>query len=146
MPRTDADFLLFLSVVAFLGGTVAVSFGGVFNTVLLETRRLTREVRSLRRPARPRPGRGHGDRVDRACRRVAGFVGVPIGLLFLRAVVSYIGQVAAKSGVPKSAFDVFGPLLLGALLMAGLAIAAAGAYVPAQRAARAPIAAVLQTE
>jgi hypothetical protein len=43
-------------------------------------------------------------------------------------------------------FDVFGPLVMGALLMSGLGIAAAGAYAPAQRAARVPIAAVLQTE
>jgi putative ABC transport system permease protein len=144
----DADFLLFLSVVAFLGAAlVAVSVGGVFNTVLLETRRLTREVAILKAGgSTPRqvvvmvlasivpPG------------IVAGLVGVPLGLAFQRAVLSYMGQVAAKTGIPETAFDVFGPVLLGGLLAAGLVIAAAGAFGPAQRAARAPIAAVLQTE
>jgi putative ABC transport system permease protein len=77
---------------------------------------------------------------------VAGLVGVPLGLAFQRAVLSYMGQVAAKTGIPETAFDVFGPVLLGGLLAAGLVIAAAGAFGPAQRAARAPIAAVLQTE
>ena len=146
--RTDVDFLLFLSVVAFLGGTlVAVSFGGVFNTVLLETRRLTREVAILKAGGST-PAQVVAMVIASIVPAgvVAGIVGVPIGLLFQRAVLSYMGQVAAKTGIPESTFDVFGPLLMGALLMSGLAIAAAGAYAPAQRAARAPIAAVLQTE
>jgi putative ABC transport system permease protein len=146
--RTDVDFLLFLSVVAFLGGTlVAVSFGGVFNTVLLETRRLTREVAILKAS-----GSTPAQVVAMVLASivpagvVAGIIGVPIGLLFQRAVLSYMGQVAAKTGIPDSMFDVFGPLMMGALIMSGLAIAAAAAYAPAQRAARAPIAVVLQTE
>ena len=146
--QTDVDFLLFLSVVAFLGGTlVAVSVGGVFNTVLLETRRLTREVAILKTGGST-PAQVVAMVIASIVPAglVAGVVGVPIGLLFQRAVISYMGQVAAKTGIPELTFDVFGPLLLGALILSGLAIAAAGAYAPAQRAARAPIAAVLQTE
>jgi ABC-type lipoprotein release transport system permease subunit len=41
---------------------------------------------------------------------------------------------------------VFAPLVVIGLALAGLVIAAAGAYLPAQRAARARIAPVLQAE
>ena len=48
---------------------VAISIGGVFDTVLLETRQRTREMAVLKAIGlTPRPGRGHGHRVGRAGR------------------------------------------------------------------------------
>jgi putative ABC transport system permease protein len=77
---------------------------------------------------------------------LAGLLGVPLGLVFQRAVLAYLGVTAAKTAIPESSFDVFGPLAFMGLALAGLAIAAVGAYLPAQRAARARIAPVLQAE
>ena len=77
---------------------------------------------------------------------VAGLVGVLLGLVAQRAVLSYMGEVAAKTGIPPAIFDVFSPAMFVVLGLAGLAIGAAGAYLPAQRAARARIAPVLQAE
>jgi putative ABC transport system permease protein len=71
---------------------------------------------------------------------------VPLGIVFQRVVLAYMGETAAKTAIPESAFDVLAPPAFVALALAGLAIAAIGAYLPAQRAARARIAPVLQAE
>jgi putative ABC transport system permease protein len=73
-------------------------------------------------------------------------LGVPIGLAFQRGVLSYMGETFANTNIPESSFDVFGSALLAVLALGGLAIAAVGAWLPAQRAARATIAPVLQAE
>jgi putative ABC transport system permease protein len=144
----DEEFLLFLSVVATMGIVlVAIAFGGVFNTVLLETRQRTREMAVLKAL-----GMAPRQVVAMVVASVvpvglaAGLLGVPIGLVFQRAVLSYMGQVVGGTGIPDSSFDVFGPVFLTLLAMGGLAIAVAGAYLPAQRAARARIAPVLLAE
>ena len=145
---TDEEFLLFLSVVTFMGIVlVAISLGGVFNTVLLETRQRTREMAVLKAV-----GLTPVQVVTMVVSSVvpvglvAGLLGVPLGLVFQRAVLGYLGQTAGKTAIPESTFDVFGPILLVGLALAGLLIAATGAYLPAQRAARARIAPVLQAE
>jgi putative ABC transport system permease protein len=145
---TDEEFLLFLSVVATMGVVlVAISLGGVFNTVLLETRQRTHELAVLKT-------------IGLSPRQVvvvvisgvvpiglaAGLLGLPLGLAFQRRVISYMGEVAGQTGVPESAFDVFGPVMFAALALSGLAIAAIGAWLPAQRAAATRIAPILQSE
>ena len=78
---------------------------------------------------------------------LAGLLGVPLGIVFQRATLVYMGQIAAGTRVPESTFDVFTPAAdRSGLALSGLAIAAIGAYLPAQRAARARIAPVLQAE
>ena len=77
---------------------------------------------------------------------LAGLIGVPLGLIAQRAVLSYMGEVAAHTGIPPSVYDVFTPLALLGLASLGLVIGAIGAYLPAQRAALARIAPVLQAE
>jgi putative ABC transport system permease protein len=67
-------------------------------------------------------------------------------MAFQRAVLSYLGETAAQTAIPDSTFDVFPPLVFVLLTLAGLAMAAVGAYLPAQRAASARIAPVLQAE
>jgi putative ABC transport system permease protein len=76
----------------------------------------------------------------------AGILGVPLGIVFQRVVLAYMGETAAKTAIPETAFDVLTPAAFVALALAGLAIAAVGAYLPAQRAARAGIAPILQAE
>jgi putative ABC transport system permease protein len=77
---------------------------------------------------------------------LAGLLGVPLGVVFQRAVLAYMGQVAAGTRIPESTMAVFVPAAIIGLALTGLAIAAIGAYLPAQRAARARIAPVLQAE
>lgn len=145
---SDEEFLLFLSVIAFMGIVlVAISVGGVFNTVLLETRQRTRETAVLKAV-----GLTPTQVVVMVVSSVvpvgivAGLLGVPLGLAFQRAVITYLGQAAAQTAIPESTFDVLGPLVLLGLLLTGLAIATIGAYAPARRAARARVAPVLQAE
>jgi len=146
--RIDESFLLFLSVIGVLGVVLtAISLGGVFNTVLLETRQRTRELAILKAIGLT-PGQVTAMVIASIVPLglVAGLIGVPTGIVAQHLVLTYMGQVAAKTGVPASTFDVFGPLALLGLGLAGLAIGAAGAYLPALRAARARIAPVLQAE
>jgi putative ABC transport system permease protein len=147
-PSGDASFVLFLSVVALMGIVlVAMSLGGVFNTVLLETRRRTREVAVLKAV-----GLTPAQVVAMVLATVvpvglvAGVIGVPLGLVAQRLVLGYMGEVAANLRIPPSVYDVFPFMVLVGLGLLGLVIGAAGAYLPAQRAARASIAPVLQAE
>ena len=144
----DASFLLFLSVVALLGIVlVGMSVGGVFNTVLLETRQRSREVAVLKAV-----GLTPAQVVAMVIATVvpvgllAGVIGVPIGLAAQRLVLGYMGEVAAKTRIPEQVYDVFPFVVLVGLFLLGLAIGALGAYLPAQRAARASIAPILQAE
>jgi putative ABC transport system permease protein len=77
---------------------------------------------------------------------LAGLLGVPLGLAFQRIVLGLMGRAASNTGVPESSFDVFPVGALVVLGLAGVAIGALGAWVPAQRAARAPIVETLQAE
>jgi len=145
---SDASFLLFLTVVGVLGAVlVAMSIGGVFNTVLLETRQRTHDVAVLKAI-----GLTPWQVIELVVATtvpvgiVAGLVGVPIGLAAQRLVLSYMGEVAAGTAIPSAIYDVFPAVVLLGLVLLGLVIGAAGAYLPAQRAALARIAPVLQGE
>jgi putative ABC transport system permease protein len=145
---SDTSFVLFLTVVGFLGVVLVVtSLAGVFNTVLLETRQRSRELAILKAIGLT-PIQAIGLIVVSVMpvAIVAGIVGVPLGLAAQRAVLTAMGQVAAGTAIPESVYDVFpGAMLLG-LGVAGLAIGVVGAVLPAQRVARAPIAPVLAAE
>jgi len=147
-PSADASFLLFLAVIGMMGIVLAaISLGGVFNTVLLETRQRTREMAVLKAI-----GLTPAQTIAMVLASivpiglVAGLVGVPLGLVAQHAVLGYMGQVAAQTRVPPSVFEVFGPLALIGLALTGLGMGVVGALGPAARAARARIAPVLQAE
>ena len=82
---------------------VAISLGGVFNTVLLETRQRTREMAVLKAV-----GLTPAQVVAMVLASVvpvgllAGLLGVPLGLAFQRAVLTYMGEVAAQTRDPGS--------------------------------------------
>ena len=144
----DDSFLLFLSVVATLGAVlVAISLGGVFNTVLLETRQRTREMAVLKAIGlTPAQGLEMVLWSVVPVGIVAGLAGLPIGIICQRLVLTYMGQVAAKTAIPTAVFDVFTPVVIAGLALAGLGIGLLGAVAPARRAARLKIAPVLQAE
>jgi putative ABC transport system permease protein len=145
---SDTSFVLFLTVVGFLGVVLVVtSLAGVFNTVLLETRQRSRELAILKAIGLT-PAQVIAMIVASVApvAIVAGILGVPLGLAAQRAVLTTMGQVAAATAIPESVYDVFpGAMLLG-LGLAGLAIGVVGAVLPAQRVARAAIAPVLAAE
>ena len=109
---SDASFILFLSVVAFLGVVlVAISIGGVFNTVLLETRQRWRELAILKAIGlTPRQVLVQVVSSVLGVGLVAGVVGVPLGLVIEHVVIAYMGDTAAHLDVPASAFDVLVPV------------------------------------
>ncbi len=144
----SGTFLLFSGVISAFGIVlVAISLGGVFNTVMLETRQRIRETAVLKAI-----GMTPRQIVTMVVASVvplgllAGLIGAPLGLAFQHVVLGFMGQAAAKTAIPASATDVLPPVVVAALGLAGLAIAALGAYLPAQRAARTRIAEVLQAE
>jgi putative ABC transport system permease protein len=145
---TDESFLLFLSVVGLVGIVlVAISLGGVFNTVLLETRQRTHEIAVLRAIGlTPRQVVAMVLVSIGPVGLLAGLSGVPLGIAAQHVVLGYMGQVAAKTNIPASVFDVIPPLTMVALAFTGLTIGLLGATLPAQAAARARIAPVLQAE
>jgi putative ABC transport system permease protein len=145
---SDTSFVLFLTVVGVLGVVLVVmSVGGVLNTVMLETRQRTHELAVLRTLGLgPRGVVGMVLWSIAPLAVAAGVIGLPLGLAAQRAVLTYMGQVAAKLAIPDVTFDVFPLPALVLLGLAGLAIGIAGAWLPAQRAARARIAPVLQAE
>ena len=119
----------------------------MFNTVLLETRQRTREVAVLKAVGlTPAQVVAMVIATVVPVGLVAGLIGVPIGLAAQRLVLTYMGDVAAGTRVPAEVFDVFPLIVLVGLGLLGLVIGAAGAYLPAQRAARASIAPLLQAE
>ena len=124
-----------------------ISLAGVFDTVLLETRQRTRETAVLKALGMtPRQVVGSVLASVVPVGLLAGVIGVPVGLLLQRVVLGFMGQAASGTRVPAQAIDVFPPMVLVVLGAGGLAIALVGAYLPAQRAARARIAPVLQAE
>ena len=145
---TSEGFLLFHGVVAVLGIVLlAVSTGGVFSMVLLDTRRRVRATAILRTM-----GMTTRDVVLMTVSTVfpaavlAGAVGLPLGLLMQRAVLAFMGEASSRTGIPAGVIDVLPIGLLGALALSGLGVAVVGAFVPARRAARSTIAPLLQAE
>ena len=88
----------------------AIALGGVFNTVLLETRQRTRELAVLKAIGLT-PVQVSAMVVASIVPVgiLAGLIGVPLGLVAQRAVLGYMGQVAAQTGIPPAVFDVFAP-------------------------------------
>jgi putative ABC transport system permease protein len=76
---------------------------------------------------------------------VGGLAGVPAGYLLHRWAVPAMAR-GAGIRLPDSTIDVYAPILLGILALAGLALAAGGALLPAGWAARTRTAVALRTE
>lgn len=73
---------------------------------------------------------------------VAGLLGIPLGILAHRIALDHVPLIA----FPASMRDVWHPPQLAGLALAGVAIAALGALIPARQAARLTISQVLHNE
>ncbi|MEU5885030.1 FtsX-like permease family protein [Spirillospora sp. NPDC047279] len=125
---------------------VAVAGLGVLNTVVLDTRERTHDLGVVRAL-----GMTPGQTTTMVLTSVAGIglvagaAGVPLGLALHARVLPVMGE-SAGTGLPAEVMDAYSPLLLAVLLLGGLAIATAGALLPATWAARIRTASALRTE
>jgi putative ABC transport system permease protein len=145
---TDISFVLLQTVVGGLAVVlIAIAVAGVFNTVVLTTRERVRDVAILKAV-----GMGPGQVVTMvvasvaALGLVAGLAGVPLGRLLHAEVLGLMAQTASGTGIPPGFVDVIAHWQLPALGLAGVAVAALGAWLPARWAALGPVAEVLQAE
>ncbi|BCB87192.1 ABC transporter permease [Phytohabitans suffuscus] len=128
---------LMLAVVAALG---------VFNTAVLSTRERRRDLGMLKSI-----GMTPGQVVVMVVTSMAvlgalgGLLGIPIGVAVHRVVLPAMAD-AAQVGFPSAFLDVYEVPTLALLAVAGVAIAAVGALMPARSAARLTIAEVLHNE
>jgi putative ABC transport system permease protein len=76
---------------------------------------------------------------------VGGILGLPLGVMAYRVVIPMTEQ-AAQLAFPARMLDVWHPGAMTLMVLAGVAIAALGAVIPARAAARQTIARVLRTE
>jgi putative ABC transport system permease protein len=124
----------------------AVAALGVFNTVVLNARERRRDVGMLKSIGMT-PGQVTAMMVTSMAvlGALSGLLGIPLGMLAHRVVLPIMAH-AAQVRFPRSVLDVYHPPLLVLLALAGIGIAALGAFVPARSAARATIAEVLHNE
>jgi putative ABC transport system permease protein len=145
---TSVSLLLVQAVIAGLAIVlVTIAVAGVFTTVVLNTRERAREVAILKAV-----GMGPRQVVTMvvasvaALGLVAGLAGIPLGLTLHARVLSLMGEIAGGTGIPAVFSDVIPGWQLPALGLAGVAVAAAGAWLPARWAAAGGSAEVLQAE
>jgi putative ABC transport system permease protein len=126
-----------------LGAAAAV---GVFNTVVLNTRERRRDLATLKSIGMtPRQVVLMMVTSMAALGSVGGLVGIPIGVVFQRYAMRAIAQ-AARIVIPDHILDVYSVTIVVSLVLAGVAIAALGAFLPSRSAARLTIAEALHTE
>lgn len=125
-------------------GTVAAL--GVFNTVVLNTRERRRDLGMLKSIGMT-PSQVTVMVVTSmtALGALGGLLGIPLGIVAHRVVVPAMAN-GAQVELPDFMLDVYPATLLALLVLAGMLIAAAGAYFPARAAARTTIAQVLHNE
>jgi putative ABC transport system permease protein len=141
----------FLLIEGVLGGLALVLAGiaaiGVFNTVILGTRERRREIAILKAI-----GMDPSQVVLMVVSSVAvigllaALVGLPVGLVMHHEILTSMAEIATNTRVPAGFYSVVGPMQLALLMIAGVAIAAAGAWMPARWAATESVSASLQAE
>ncbi|MFE4258344.1 FtsX-like permease family protein [Streptomyces sp. NPDC056883] len=125
---------------------VAVACLGVLNTVVLDTRDRVRDLGVFKALGMtPRQTVVQVLTSVGAIGLAAGLVGVPLGVALHGWVMPEMGR-AVGTTIPPADVDVYGPVLVGALALAGVLIAVAGALLPAGWAARTRTAQALRAE
>ncbi|TDU91007.1 putative ABC transport system permease protein [Kribbella voronezhensis] len=125
-------------------GTVAAL--GVFNTVVLNTRERRRDLGMLKSIGMT-PAQVVVMVVTSmaALGAIGGLLGIPLGIVAHRLVVPAMAN-GAQVAIPDFMLHVYPAPLLALLVLAGIAISALGAFVPARSAAHTTIAEVLHNE
>ncbi|ADI12295.1 hypothetical protein SBI_09177 [Streptomyces bingchenggensis BCW-1] len=132
-----AALTLMLTVVAALG---------VFNTVVLNTRDRRRDLGMLKSIGMtPRQVTAMMVTSMAVLGTAGSLLGIPLGIAGYDLVVPRMAD-AVDIALPSYMTDVWHPLALAGLALAGLVIGVLGALIPARRAARLTIAEVLHNE
>ncbi|WP_345363689.1 ABC transporter permease [Actinoallomurus liliacearum] len=125
---------------------VAVAGLGVLNTVVLDTRERVHDLCVLKALGMsPRQTISMVLTSVAGIGLVAGVLGVPLGVVLHDQVLPVMGR-AAGTRFPPADIAVYGAPVLIPLVLGGLVIATAGAFVPAGWAARTRTATALRTE
>lgn len=141
---TELVIISFSSLITLMLGAVSVL--GVVNTVVLNTRERRRDLGMLKSIGMtPRQVTAMVVTSMAALGAIGGVLGVPLGVAAHQLIMPITGR-AARVDLPSSIIDVWNTPMLGLLALAGVAIAALGALVPAGSAARLTIAEVLHSE
>jgi putative ABC transport system permease protein len=145
---SNTDFLLLNGVIAALALVLtAIAVAGVFNTVILSTREKVRDVAILKAV-----GMAPAQVISMVVASiallglVAGLAGIPIGLTLHAQILAFMGQAASGTRIPPAFFDLINHAVLPFFALAGMVIAAIGAWFPARWAASRGVTEVLQTE
>ena len=141
-----AVVLIFATVTMLTLMLAALAALGVFNTVVLNTRERRRDLGMLKSIGMT-PNQVVLMVVTSmsALGAVGGLIGIPLGVLGLHVVVPAMAD-AAQIVITASMLRVYSLPLLALLALAGIAIAALGALVPARAASRITVAEALRNE
>ncbi|TDB78370.1 ABC transporter permease [Micromonospora sp. KC723] len=149
VPANDADSFIavmfgIVTVLALMLGTVAAL--GVFNTVVLNTRERRRDLGMLKSIGMtPRQVVLMMVISMAALGAVGSLLGIPLGVVMHRLALPAIAH-AAQLVIPDRMLHIYHPPVLALLALAGIGIAAFGAFLPARFAARLTIAEALHNE
>ena len=136
----DSVLLILAAVIALIG------VGGIFNTLLLNTRERVRDTATLKAVGMsPRQVVAMVAASAGLIALVGGVVAVPVGVGLHRYLLDLI-SVSAGNDTPPAAYGVFGPLELVAIPVIGVLIAVAAALIPGRLAARTNVVEVLHAE
>ncbi|NUS13317.1 MAG: ABC transporter permease [Streptomyces sp.] len=125
---------------------VLVAGLGVLNTVVLDTRERVHDLGVMKALGMsPRQTVAMVITSVAGIGALAGVVGVPVGMALHGVIIPAMGS-AAGTGIPHADLAVYHVPVVALLALAGLAIASAGALLPATWAARTSTATSLRTE
>jgi putative ABC transport system permease protein len=146
-PAASVIAILNVVLAALVAILAAIAVAGVFNTLLLTTYERVRDTATLKALGMT-PAQVVGMVVASACvvGALAGIIGVPVGVWLYQALLTLMGTAvgeALPSGLTARAYN---PAILPLLALAGVAVAAIGAALPAWMAARQPVAEILRAE
>jgi putative ABC transport system permease protein len=136
----DTVLLIIAAVLAMIG------VGGVFNTLLLNTRERTRDTATLKALGMsPRQVMVMVAASAGLLALVGGLIAMPVGLS-LHHLLNDVISSSAGNDTPPSVYGVFSPLELGLIPLLGVVVAMAAALIPGRWAARTNVVEVLHSE
>jgi putative ABC transport system permease protein len=125
---------------------VLIGIGGVFNTLLLNTRERVQDTATLKAVGMsPRQVMVMVAASAALLALVAGLMAMPLGL-FLHRVLNDVISTSTGNDTPPSVYGVFNPLELVLIPLLGVAVAVAAALIPGRWAARTNVVEVLHAE
>jgi putative ABC transport system permease protein len=125
---------------------VLIGIGGVFNTLLLNTRERVQDTATLKAVGMsPRQVMVMVAASAGLLALVAGLMAVPLGL-FLHRLLNDVISSSTGNETPPSVYGVFNPFELALIPLLGVAVATVAALVPGRWAARTNVVEVLHSE